>query len=406
MRRGAPVVPIIDADSHLTEPPDLWTKRLPERFRALAPRVERQPETGRKLWLLDGHWLSPEAEFSRKPGYQDERTFPATWDEVDPACFDARARLAWMDAEGIYAQVIYPNLVAFQTFAIMGIEDRAQQVAIIRTYNDYLAEWASVAPERFVLNASLPFWDIEESIIEMKRCREMGFRGVLWAATLDRHGLPPFYDPAWDRLYAAAQDLEMPVNFHVGVGYTEDQAVAAAKTTELAATECSTMTYNVAISFQSNARTIAKLLLFGVCERFPRLAFVSVESGFGFVPFVLEALDWQWKQFDGPRLHPGRLLPSEYFARQVYTMFWFEQATLSQLPQFADNVMFETDFPHNTCLVPDSRISTAPGALAHQHVETFGEDVMRRVLFDNAARVYGVQAPPTDWSRAHAGATS
>jgi predicted TIM-barrel fold metal-dependent hydrolase len=294
-----------------------------------------------------------------------------------------------MDAQGIYAQVIYPNFVAFEGHALMALKDLDLQVALIRTYNDYLVEWASVAPERFVLLASLPFWDIDESIKEMRRCKGLGFRGVIWAATLDRHGLPTFFDPFWDPFYAEAEALGMSINFHVGVGYTEDDSNTALS----GRSNLFDATYRTSVGFQSNARTIAKLIMFGVCHRFPELSFVSVESGFGFVPFLIESLDWQWKHLDGPAEHPDRLLPSEYFRRQIYTMFWFEEGTLAQLPDYADNVMFETDFPHNTCLIPGSRVSPEPRQLAQKHVERFGEEMMSKVLYKNAARVYNLDVP-------------
>jgi predicted TIM-barrel fold metal-dependent hydrolase len=380
-------MPVIDTDTHLTEPPDLWSARLPKKYADLGPRVDTHPTTGELRWRLGERWLTSESGFSRIEGAQDERTFPQSWSEVDPACYDARARIKWMDANGIAAQVLYPNFVAFEGFAIMALNDLDLQVALIRTYNDYLIEFASVDPKRFVLLASVPFWSLEESIKELRRCAKLGFKGVIWAATLDRHKLPTFYDTYWDPFYAEAQDLGMSINFHVGVGYTEE-GMNTAIVREGLEFDPSDAVYRVSIGFQSNARTIAKLIMFGVCERFPRLDFVSVESGFGFVPFLIEALDWQWLHADGPRLKPDRLMPSEYFRRQIYTMFWFEQGTLSQLPDWADNVMFETDFPHNTCLLPDSRLSPQPRELITSHQARFGPEVMSKVLYKNAAKVY------------------
>jgi predicted TIM-barrel fold metal-dependent hydrolase len=381
-------IPIIDADTHLTEVPDLWTARVPSKLREYAPYVDVHPQTGQRRWRLGDTWLAGDTGFSRIPGEQDERSFPASWADVDPACYDNKARLAWMDAHGMAAQVIYPNFLAFEGHAVMALKDLTVQVGLIQTYNDYLAEFASIAPNRFILLCSLPFWNIDASIAEMRRCKAMGFKGVLWAATMNRHKLPQFYDTYWDRFYAEAQELGMSINFHVGVGYTEDDSNAAIQ--KSVEPDPRDLTYRTAIGFQSNARTIAKLILFEVCERFPRLNFVSVESGFGFVPFLIEALDWQWTHVDGPEKRPDMLLPSEYFRRQIFSMFWFETGTLSQLPDWADNTMFETDFPHNTSLVPDSRLSPDPATLAGQHVDRFGPEIMSKVLSGNAARVYDV----------------
>jgi predicted TIM-barrel fold metal-dependent hydrolase len=136
---------------------------------------------------------------------------------------------------------------------------------------------------------------------------------------------------------------------------------------------------------------VTEIDTFGVCHRFPNLPFVSVESGFGFVPFLIEALDWQWRHMSGPTRMPERLLPSEYFRRQIYATFWFEQSTLAQLPDWVDNVMFETDYPHNTCLIPGSQVAPAPKQVVARHIDRFGEELMSKVLYKNAARVYGLE---------------
>ena len=86
--------------------------------------------------------------------------------------------------------------------------------------------------------------------------------------------------------------------------------------------------------------------------RFPELKFVSVESGIGWIPFVLEAVDHSYLEGRKDRTSEWELLPSEYFARQVYACYWFETVAprrlLDEIP--VDNILFETDFPHPTCL--------------------------------------------------------
>ncbi len=89
-------------------------------------------------------------------------------------------------------------MIAFEGHAFMALRDDELKLACVRTYNDYQREFASVAPDRFVTLAVLPFWDLEASVEELRRCHGMGHRGVLWAATLDKHGLPDFTDPHWD----------------------------------------------------------------------------------------------------------------------------------------------------------------------------------------------------------------
>jgi uncharacterized protein len=283
-------------------------------------------------------------------------------------------------------QVLYPNVIAFEGHAFMALPDEELKLACVRTYNDYQAEFASAAPDRFVRLAMLPFWDLDESVRELRRCHAIGHKGFVWAATLEKHGLPDFPDPHWNPLYRAAEELGMSVNFHVGVGNTSEEIEQAMNRS---AWDPAFQAQRSAMTFVSNARTLGILLTSDLCQRFPGLDFVSVESGFGYVPFLLDALDWQWVGQGAAEAHPERLLPSEYFRRQVYAMFWFEREALELLPEYQDNVMFETDFPHPTCLHPGPASNArAPAEIIARDTAIVGADVMRKVLFDNAARVY------------------
>ncbi len=379
---------VIDADTHLTEPVDLWTSRLPERFRGSAPHVRFHEPSGTWRWVIGEKWCSLVGNYSMAGWPEFPPSCPPSLDEADPACYDAKARLAHMEANGIYAQVLYPNVIAFEGHAFMALDDEALKLACVRTYNEYQAEFASVAPERFVTLAVLPFWDLEASIEELRKCHESGHRGVLWAATLEKHGLPDFTSSHWDPLYAEAQERGLSINFHVGVGNTAEEIEQAMNRSSY---DPAANAARSSMSFISNARTLGLLLTSGLCDRFPRLNFVSVESGFGYVPFLLDSLDWQWANSNAPAVYPDRMFPSEYFKRQVYAMFWFEHKSLALLPDYQDNVMFETDFPHPTCLHPGlGSAAPAPAEVIERDTAIVGDDVMRKVLSDNARRVYHI----------------
>jgi predicted TIM-barrel fold metal-dependent hydrolase len=136
---------------------------------------------------------------------------------------------------------------------------------------------------------------------------------------------------------------------------------------------------------------ITDLIMDGVCERFPSLDFVSVESGFGWIPFLVEGLDWQWRNYDGPRVNGG-LLPSEYFRRQIYGCFWFEEASArSAIEQFPDNILYETDYPHPTCQHPGPRTpAQRPRDYATRVLGSLDDATLAKVLHDNAAALYGL----------------
>jgi predicted TIM-barrel fold metal-dependent hydrolase len=146
--------------------------------------------------------------------------------------------------------------------------------------------------------------------------------------------------------------------------------------------------------FLANGKSIINTIFGGVCERFPTLKFVSVESGIGWIPFLVEAMDWQWLNGGCPKAHPEiPLLPSDYFRRQFYACFWFEDASaISAIKSFgADNFMFETDFPHPTSLSPGP---TSHARNPREHIELVLRDQLSpeelQKVHDNAARLYGL----------------
>src|SRR5690606_3602890 len=124
----------------------------------------------------------------------------------------------------------------------------------------------------------------------------------------------------------------------------------------------------------------------GLLERFPKLKVVSVESGIGWMPFVLEAMDYQVTQMRPSAFQHLKMKPSDYFRRQIYGCFWFERDdvvhTIEKIG--VDNVMFETDFPHPTSLYPD------PMKFVGDAFAPLAPDVRRKVVGGNAARVYNL----------------
>ncbi|MCY4036749.1 MAG: amidohydrolase family protein, partial [bacterium] len=141
-----------------------------------------------------------------------------------------------------------------------------------------------------------------------------------------------------------------------------------------------------AMMYLTNARVLANMIFSGVLERHPSLKIVSVESGVGWIPFVLESLDYQMDQLATGVQAQFSLSPSEYFRRQMYGCYWFEDLSPDKLINQVgpENVLFETDFPHPTCLYPFG-LEQATDSLAH-----LDDDATRKVLQDNAAALYKI----------------
>ncbi len=379
---------IIDADTHVIEPADLWTSQLSAKWGDETPHVRWDNGAREEVWYVANEPTMAVGE-PAMAGFEDfPPSHPKRFADLDPTLWDAKARLALMDEYGIHAQVLYPNLALFNTERLIRLNGAELQFDIIRVYNDWQTEWSSAAPNRLIPIASLPFWDLDKTISEMERCAGMGHRGVTFTQNPRRFGLPHLDDRHWDRLWAAAQAMELPINFHIGTGDTASMdEVGHPDSGKHALWAAGSMSF-----FLSNAKTMSLLIAGGVCHRFPRLNFVSVESGVGWIPYVMAALDWQWKNSGVREEHPEYdLLPSEYFKRQMYGCFWFESSTaLHAVEELgADNILFESDFPHPTSMSPGpASTALAPNEYVSQQFGHLPETVLRKLLHDNAARLY------------------
>jgi predicted TIM-barrel fold metal-dependent hydrolase len=378
---------VIDTDTHITEPFDLWTSRVPKKWAAEVPHVAIHPDTNHHHWRVADTWLAAVGYFAYAGWKEYPPDMPWELDEVDPGAYDATARLKRMDEYGIHAQVLYPNIIGFESPLFMKLGPELSLLCT-QAYNDFLMEFSSADPQRFIPVAMVPFWDLEAAVSEIARCRSIGYRGILFANKYDQIGLPHFCSRYWDPVYAAAQDMEMSVNFHVGFSSLAEGAHTEEKKAERRAKfNARDSARTTSVGIMGNADSIASIVTSGVCDRFPRLDFVSVESGFGYIPYLLDSLDWHWKGYGAHRESP--MLPSEYFARQCYGTFWFEKKTLPLLETYPDNFMFETDYPHPTSMSPGP---ASPAELPSEHIKKYfvgvPPEVTRKVLHDNAARVY------------------
>lgn len=385
-------VQVIDTDSHVSEPADLWTSRVSKRWGDAVPHVRRYERDGEDRWFIGDEMMSPTGMFAMVGWPEIFPSHPPTLEDADPAVFDPVARLAKLDENGIFAQLIYPNLVGFFASRFMQLDPQLG-IECTRAYNDFLSEYCQADPLRLIALTTLPFWDVDESVKEMERCKENGHKGVLFAHTFDALGLPNLPDEHWAPILDAAQSLDLPVNFHIGfnAGASDETAEIFADQLNVARQETVEQT---ALGFMSNARAITMLTVHGVCERYPRLKFVPVESGFGWIPFLLEALDWQWKNNAMQVEHPGWLLPSEYFRRQIYATMWFESPALEHIEAWQDNIMWETDYPHPTAQWPTpSSSAPLPAAEAIEGSLRGVSDLIRtKILHDNPVKVYGLDA--------------
>jgi predicted TIM-barrel fold metal-dependent hydrolase len=379
-------VQVIDTDTHLTEPHDLWTGQAPASMIGRMPHVADVEGTAQ--WVIDDQILGRAGgggvigrdgtKVSAQKGL-----FEWTIDDIHLGAYDPAARLEMMDAMGIWAEVLYPNVIGLGGQGIANVvKDEPFRLLLLQMYNDHMLQLQERSGTRLIPMGVLPSWSVDACVAEAQRLSDLEVRGVNMTSDPQDLGSPDLGSRAWDPLWAACSDLELPVHFHIGASLTtmnfygnypwpsqhEDVALGIGGT----------------LLFVGNARVVVNVICSGLLDRFPNLKMVSVESGCGWIPFILEALDYEMAE-NAPHLADElSLRPSEYFKRQMYATTWFERKQLAGVVEAVgeDNIMFETDFPHPTCLFPD------PLETAARNMVDLTPEVQRKILSENAVRLY------------------
>lgn len=235
---------------------------------------------------------------------------------------DPDRRLKELDAEGIAAEVIFPDFnIPFVMFsphlaATLGapVPSPVQLTAAYSAYNRWVADFCTVAPERFGAMALVDFDDVDAAIAEVTWAKDAGFRGVVLPTFRDD---APLFDARFDPLWHALSDLELPVNCHVAL--TGVTAPAMGPPSSLPHPTAGFPIFSASLFFVVR-QVLAHMIWGGVLERHPRLQVVFTETGSGWVVPELSQLDYT---YEGSYLRQDirdviPLRPSEYFERQCH----------------------------------------------------------------------------------------
>jgi len=384
---------LIDSDTHLTEPHDLWVSRAPKKFLDRVPQVKEQD--GIRSWVIDGDKIiglgaTPASAVLKKGGkarnFEEFRKL--TLEDVHPGSSRMKERLEYMDEQAVWAQIVYPNILGFAGHNTAEV-DFELRLMTIQIYNDAMAELQDASGGRICPMALLPWWDAKDSANETRRIMDLGLKGININPTpyshcgKDGQQLPDLADPYWDSLWDICDATRLPINFHIGSSDLSVDWVSSHGWPGLSVD----LRWAVGGSmlFFDNARTLSNILVSGLIDRYKNLQFVSVESGIGWIPYMLEVLDYQYAETAGSR--GLKRLPSEYFATNLYGCFWFEQRNIctSIRNLGIDNCMFMSDFPHPTCLYPIDDIEA--------RLADFTEKERYKVIFGNCAELYSISLP-------------
>ncbi len=336
---------LLSSDSHVVEPPDLWTDRIEPRFRDRAPKVVSHEDGD--WWFVDGYRTNS-FQGGAQPGKRFENPEDlkpaARFEDVRTGAYQPEAHLKDNEADGVYGSVLYPT----EGLLLFSVPDSALLSAVFRAYNDWIAEFCSAAPGRLKGVAMVNVDDVAGAVHELERSRKMGLAGAMITVypPEDRSYDHPDYEPLW----AAAQDLDMPLSLHIATN--RPSADTWSEFRVIKPSVFANADHWVRVS-------IGHMIFSGVFERYPRLHVGSVEHELSWVPHFLDRLDYTYTQRahrEGWTRFKSDALPSDFFHRNVFLSFQEDHLGIRDRDLIGvDNLMWGSDYPHTEATFPRSR---------------------------------------------------
>jgi uncharacterized protein len=367
--------PVVDADGHVLEPADTWVKYIDPAYRDRAIRIARD-EQGYEVLLIDGQPLKTlRGQLGALGGIEMDTARlltrgQMTYAEGSPAGgYDPVERLGVMDGEGIDSVLLYPTIgICWEGH----VTDGGLATAYTRAYNRWLVDFCRTDPRRLYPVAHISLLDPEGAVQETIRARRDGCVGIFLSPDLAARGGRHFDDPLFARFWETAQELEMPIAFHVVV---RDRQWFR----QWQRRDPSDALFSIAFLAIDVMAAFTQMLSAGMFERYPRLKCAVLEAGSNWIAAWLDRLDHKY------RIMKDRtpLEPSAYFFRQCLISADPDESVTAQMVEHlgADYFIWASDYPH---------IDASFGVVRElkERLAPLPEEARRKVLGQNAQRFY------------------
>jgi predicted TIM-barrel fold metal-dependent hydrolase len=389
---------IISVDDHIVEPADVWTSRMPAKFKDAAPHIVRKdmPDVtfvGGKLTVNEGGGGAPADwwiyEKLQRPLLRvdsavgvprDEVTMKGvTYEDMRPGSYSQKERLEDMDLNHIEASLCFPTFPRFcgQTFS--EAEDKELALLCVKAYNDYqVEEWCAGTGGRLVPLTIVPLWDAHLAANEVRRNADRGVRAVCFSEIPAYLGLPSIHDADnyWDPFFAACDETSTVVNMHIG----SSSKMPSTSSDAPAAVGSSLTHINAELS-------MADFLMSGLFERFSNLKVAYSEGQIGWIPHLLHRMDVVWEDNRGWGGVADKVPnpPSSYFKDHVFGCFFDDPNGLLLIDEIGeDNITYESDYPHSDSTWPRTR------QIAEKQMAGLTDEQRYKVVRGNAIRLFGL----------------
>lgn len=372
---------IVDSDSHIFEPADLWKKHLPSTYKNRELCIQQDDEgfdyisiDGKKSAFFSGpKWTTTLAGIGKSQKWmKDHADLPySELGALIPGAVDPDERVKALDKEGINATFIYPSLgLGWQ----WECEDSELSAVYCQVYNEWLSDWCNTHPNRLLGIAAISVRNVNEGVEELNRAAKLGLKGAfVYPAAPGNIGYGnPYYDPLW----TAAQELNMPISFHFAFNpnyhgvhmYPNNDAPEF---------------YTELMLHGDYLIGFTNMMCEGVFEKFPGLKINMVEDGSGWIIHWLDKMDIKYEMYGHDM--PLTMKPTDYFKRQVWLSVEPNETSVPAMCEILgpDHLIWGSDWPHYEG-------HTDSLNKMKKNVSTLTEQTQRKILGLNALTMYGL----------------
>jgi predicted TIM-barrel fold metal-dependent hydrolase len=370
---------IFSADSHITEPPDCYTRFIDPAFREDAPHIVHHESKG-DLYVIPGMNKPIAIGPLAAAGIPSDqlKTFGKTFDQLHRSGWDPKARAADQVRDGVSGEILYPTV----GMLICNHKDLAYKQACMDAYNCWIAEYCAEDPDRLFGLGQSALLSVEKGIDDLVRMKELGLKGIMmpgFPGDSYNGNTPDYDDPYWDPFFRASVELRMPISFHIlTMGAQKHRGPKIASFMSI---------------IRGNQDVIAMFVLGGVFERNPDLTLVCSEADAGWIPHFMYRMDHAVDR-EGGVMGYRRLskMPSEFCLDHVRLTFqddWvaFKMCRLDDTPMHR-MLTWASDFPHLDSTWPWSQ------ELLTEHTNALTQEELQAILHDNLAAVYDLPTSP------------
>ena len=385
---------LISSDSHMAEHPKAW-ERVQHEYGDRAPHiVEDPPELGKGLWIIVdgippvraayyclGLVVDKPAGITNVSVQMDSEEYRRTIQEFNetfryedfPGGWEPAAYLQNMDMDGVEAALLFSSPTRYN----YAQTDARFQRAILRSYNEWLLDFASYAPKRLFPVPLISVLDVELAVADLYEYAKAGVKTVQIPTQIIGSG---YFEPVYEPLWGAAEDTGLVLNVHSNSSQNQKRVHVEGPRQQDPRAQI------IGGSQQAPAlEAISNLLLSGVFDRHPKLKLACTEFKCHWVAGLLQRLDYTLARgslYD-PERNLYKRLPSEYFRDNIVFSFEDDRAGVLTTPMYGeDNFMFGTDYPHHVTTWPHSE------EVIQENCEGFPPSLMRKLGRDNAIRIY------------------